>query len=103
VSYQVTVLYHRPDDPAAFDQYYDEVHIPIAKKIPGLQGYTVTRPVPDESGQPAYHLVAALTFESQESMAGALASEEARAAVADIPNFATGGVTMLSGPVQTVS
>jgi uncharacterized protein (TIGR02118 family) len=102
MTYQLTVLYHQPDDAAAFDRYYDETHIPLATTLPGLQGYTVTRAVPDESGGPAYHLVAALTFESQEAMAGALSSEEGQAAVADVANFATGGVTILSGPVQTV-
>ena len=103
MSYQLTVLYNRPDDPAAFDRYYDDVHIPIATKLPGLRGYTVTRPVPDENGDTAYHLVAVLTFGSQEEMAGALSSEEGQAAVADVANFATGGVTMLSGPVQVVT
>ena len=98
--YQVTVLYHQPDDPAAFDRHYDDVHVPLASKIPGLQGYTVSRPVPDENGLPAFHMVAVLTFASQEEMAGAMSSEEGQAAVADVANFASGGVTMLSGPVE---
>jgi uncharacterized protein (TIGR02118 family) len=102
MSFQVTVLYHQPDDPAAFDRYYEETHIPLAVKIPGLRSYTVSRPGPDENGPAAYHLVASLVFDSQEEMAGALASEEGRAAVADVANFATGGVKMLGGPVQTV-
>ena len=37
------VLYKTPVDPAAFDAYYFETHIPIAKKIPGLTKYTVSR------------------------------------------------------------
>lgn len=102
MTYQVTVLYNRPDDPAAFDRYYDDVHVAIGSKIPGLQSYTVSRPGPDENGEPAYHLIATLKFETQEAMAGALSSEEGQAAVADIPNFATGGAKMLSGPVTTI-
>ena len=102
MSFQVTVLYHQPTDPAAFDRYYEETHIPLALKIPGLRSYTVSRPGPDENGAPAYHLVACLTFDSQEELAGALASEDGSAVMADVANFATGGVTMLGGPVQTV-
>ena len=102
MTFQLTVLYNRPDDTAAFDRYYDDVHIPIATKIPGLQGYTVARPGPDENGQPAYHMIATLTFASQEALAGALSSAEGQAAAADIVNFATGGATMLSGPAQVV-
>jgi uncharacterized protein (TIGR02118 family) len=102
MAFQVTVLYHRPDDPAAFDRYYDEVHIPLASRLPGLRSYTVSRPGPDENGAPAYHLVATLVFESQEELAGALSSEEGRATMADLDNFATAGVTMLAGTAQAV-
>jgi len=40
------------------------------------------------------HLVAELSFPSQEAMGAALTSPEAQAATGDVPNFATGGVTM---------
>ena len=52
MSFQVTVLYHQPDDRAAFDRYYEETHIPLATKIPGLRSYTVSRPGPDKNGDP---------------------------------------------------
>ena len=32
---RLTVLYGHPDDPAAFDKYYEEVHLPLAKKMQG--------------------------------------------------------------------
>ena len=98
----MNVLYHQPDDPAAFDRYYDETHVPLATKIPGVRSCTVSRPGADENGAPAYHLVATLVFDSQEEMAGGMASEEGQAAVADLANFATGGVTILGGPMQVV-
>src|ERR1035438_5248185 len=34
---QVLVLYNTPAEPAAFDRYYHEKHIPLARKIPGLR------------------------------------------------------------------
>src|SRR5262249_14558773 len=39
--HRLTVLYGHPRDPVAFDGYYNEVHIPIAKKMKGLKGWTV--------------------------------------------------------------
>ena len=36
------VMYRTPQDAAAFDKYYFEKHVPLAKKIPGLKKYSVT-------------------------------------------------------------
>ncbi len=33
---RLQVLYHHPKDPVAFDRYYYQVHLPIAKKISGF-------------------------------------------------------------------
>jgi uncharacterized protein (TIGR02118 family) len=48
---------------------------------------------PDGS-QPPYYLIAELSFPSQEALGASQSSPEAQAAAADVPNFATGGVTM---------
>jgi uncharacterized protein (TIGR02118 family) len=100
--YQVTVLYNHPEDAAAFDKHYREVHIPLAKKIPGLQGYYVNwcEPSPDGS-KPPYHLIAMLIGESKESLLSGLGSPEGQAANGDVPNFATGGVQLVFGDVDS--
>ena len=36
-------LYHQPTDTAAFDSYYAGTHAPLAKKVPGLRSYTVSK------------------------------------------------------------
>jgi uncharacterized protein (TIGR02118 family) len=96
--FQLTALYNPPADPAAFDKHYDEVHAGLATKLPGLQRYTVTRPGPDPEGNPpAYHLVAVLEWESASAFQEAIGSEQGQAALADLPNFAGAGMTMLSG------
>jgi uncharacterized protein (TIGR02118 family) len=92
---QILVLYNTPADAAAFDQYYRGTHIPIAKKIPGLRAYSVSNgPVQALSGSAPY-FVATLTFDSMGDLNAALASPEGRAAAADLPNFASGGATLL--------
>lgn len=36
------VLYPEPDDAVAFDHHYFDIHVPLAKKLPGLRNYTVS-------------------------------------------------------------
>ena len=92
---QVLVLYNTPADSAAFDHYYENTHIPIAKQIPGLLSYTVSAgPVQALAGTAPY-LVAALQFNSMADVQAALASPQGQAAAGDLPNFASGGATLL--------
>ena len=99
----LTVLYGVPDDVEAFDSYYEETHLPLTMKIRQITGYTVQRPQPGPDGTPPeYHLVACLYAESAQSLARGLSSPAGRAMTADLPNFATGGATMLIGDVEAV-
>ena len=92
---QVLVLYNTPADPAAFNRYYHQTHIPLALKIPGLRSYLISDgPVQALSGSAPY-LVANLSFDSMADLSAALASPEGQAAAADLPNFASGGATLL--------
>ena len=90
----LTVCYGHPADPAAFDSYYASTHRPLAEKIPGLVSFTARHCDSLDGSQPPYYLLAELSFPSQEAMGAAPGSPEAQAATADVPNFATGGVTI---------
>lgn len=90
------VLYNKPADPAAFDRYYHEVHIPIANKIPGLRSCEISDgPVAALAGGSTPHLVAVLKFDSMADLNAALVSPEGQDAAADLANFASGGATLL--------
>jgi uncharacterized protein (TIGR02118 family) len=90
---QILVLYKTPKDPAAFDRYYVETHIPIAKKMPGLRNYEISQAqVTGMAGPSGIHLVATLTFDNMAAINAALGSAEGKTTAADVPNFATGGV-----------
>jgi uncharacterized protein (TIGR02118 family) len=92
----VVVMYKTPKDAAAFDKYYAETHIPIAKKMPGLRKFEVSRgPVGTPAGPSAFHLIATLYFDSMAEIQAAFGSAEGKAAAADVPKFATGGADML--------
>jgi uncharacterized protein (TIGR02118 family) len=90
------VLYKTPTDAAAFDKYYAETHIPLAKKIPGLRSYKVSKgAVASPAGASGVHLVATLDFDSMADLQKGLGSAEGGAAAGDLPNFATGGADLL--------
>jgi uncharacterized protein (TIGR02118 family) len=90
---RLVVMYKTPTDPKAFDEHYSELHIPIAQRIPGLRKYEISRgPVMTPDGASAYHLVAMLKFDDMAALQQGLASPEGHAAVADVQNFATGGI-----------
>ncbi len=93
---QLVVLYKTPKDPAAFDKHYAQKHVQIAKKIPGLRKYEISQgPVATPAGPSGYHLVALLHFDNLAAIQDAFGSPEGQAAVADVQNFATGGVDIL--------
>jgi uncharacterized protein (TIGR02118 family) len=82
------VLYDKPDDPGVFDRHYREVHIPLAKKLPGLRRYTVSRDAGRVRGGQPYYLVAELDWDDMDSLRSAFASPEGQATAADVPKFA---------------
>lgn len=93
---RLTVLYGHPDDPAAFDQYYHETHIPLARKIKGLKGWTIGKCDSIAPGEePPYYLIVGLYADSRNAMDAILESPEGQAAVADLANFATGGAKFI--------
>ncbi len=97
---QLTALYGHPQDPAAFDRYYRETHAPLAKTLPGLKGYTANKPTPlNPQEQSPYYLIADLYFDDMGALQAALQSHAGQAAAGDLPNFATGGVTLVVGEV----
>ena len=100
---KLTVFYGQPQDPSAFDRYYQEAHIPIARKLPGLKGYTTDKPMaltPQEKSP--YYMIASLYWDNMQALQDALQSPEGQAATADLQNFATGGAAFLVGELQVV-
>lgn len=93
---ELVVLYKTPKDAAAFDKHYAETHIPLAKKLPGLTKYAVSKgPVGSPAGDSGVHLVAILSFNSVADIQAAFGTPEGKAAAGDLPKFASGGADML--------
>jgi uncharacterized protein (TIGR02118 family) len=89
---RLLVMYKTPQDASAFDRYYFQKHVPVARKIPGLRKYEVSQgAVATPAGASGYHLVAILHFDDVAAIQAGVGSPEGKAAVADLQNFATGG------------
>lgn len=94
---QILVMYKQPTDSAHFDQYYADVHTPLAKQIPGLKSLVIGRSPTSVTDEPSpYYLIAELTFDSMESLGAGMGSAQGKATAADLENFASGGVVILT-------
>jgi uncharacterized protein (TIGR02118 family) len=98
---KLAVLYGHPLNTDEFESYYVRTHLPLAAKMPGVARLELTKflAAPD-GGKPAFYRMAELYFATDAQMQATLGSPEGQAAVADLGNFATGGVTLVIGTVQ---
>jgi uncharacterized protein (TIGR02118 family) len=97
--HKLLVLYGHPKDETHFRDYYVNKHIPLASKIPGVKKANFSFDVVAfGSAKAPYFCIFEAEFESAEAMGAGFASPEGQATAADVPNYATGGVTMLHFP-----
>jgi uncharacterized protein (TIGR02118 family) len=98
---KLTVLYGHPTSADAFEKYYKATHMPLVAKMKGVARTELTKFVgaPD-GGKPAFYRMAELYFANQAEMEKTLGSAEGQATVGDLPNFASGGVTVVVGAVE---
>jgi uncharacterized protein (TIGR02118 family) len=81
---RMVVIYRTPKDVTAFDRHYFDIHVPLAKKIPGLRKYEVSDgPIATPIGAPNIHRIGTLYFDDLAAIERAFVSPEGRAAGAD--------------------
>lgn len=97
---KLIALYKTPNDQAAFDSHYENVHTPFVKKIPGLRKLEVARITGAPIGEAQHCLIAEMYFDDQESMQKSLASPEGKATARDLASFAGNTVTMFYAEVK---
>ena len=86
---QMIVIYRTPKNVEAFDRHYFEIHVPLAKKIPGLRKYEVSEgPIATPLGTSNVHRIGTLYFDNLAAIETAFGSAEGRAAGTDRRLFA---------------
>ena len=94
--YKFFALYEKPEDVPAFLEHYENVHAPLARKVPGLKKLVVNRITGNAFGGDApYFLIAEMQFETRQDFDVAMNSDENRAAGKDAMQFAKGLITAL--------
>jgi uncharacterized protein (TIGR02118 family) len=92
---RLIAIYGTPKDTAAFDAYYFETHVPLAKSIPGLTRYEVSvGAVATPASSRRVHLVATMHFATLDALHAAMRSPAGRAVARDLVKFASGGVEL---------
>lgn len=86
--YQLIALFRQPADATAFDRAYWEIHVPLAKKIPGVISLDVSKTVPGKDGPAKYYQMAVLSFRDREAFKTAMKSPENAEAGANLTTFA---------------
>ena len=93
--------FQQPADATVLDDYYFNKHVPLAKIIPGLRSYEVTRgDVMGMAGKHGGYLIAILEFDSMAAIQAAMASSQGQATAADLTNFAGAGVDIMIGETR---
>jgi uncharacterized protein (TIGR02118 family) len=98
--HKLVVLYPPPADPEAFKEYYENTHVPLTAKIPGLRAMRYSVDVAATDGASPYFAIWEGEFDDADAMGVALGSPEAQAVQADVPNYATDGAIVLHYPIQ---
>jgi uncharacterized protein (TIGR02118 family) len=98
--HRLLVLYNEPKDPAHFRKHYVEIHVPLAHKLPGLKAASYSFDAKPLGPGKAPFCVFEADFESEAALMSALGSNDGKAVAGDVPNYASGGVTMVHFPVK---
>lgn len=86
---KMTVIYTTPKDKEFFEKHYFEVHVPLAKQLPGLQKYEINEgPVVSLTGHKDVYRVANLYFDSLEVMMESFKSDIGQQCAVDRRIFA---------------
>ena len=99
--HKIVVLYPPQPDPEAFKAYYAGVHIPLARKLPGLLALRYSFDVRGVGGEAAYFCVFEAEFRDGAALGAAMGSPEGQAVAADVPNFARNPPTLIHYPVES--
>ncbi|WP_158675662.1 nitroreductase/quinone reductase family protein [Nocardia stercoris] len=93
------VMYDTPSDIEAFERHYREVHIPLARQLPGLRRYTTSHNMTPVIGEP-YYLVAMLDWDDLDALGAAFGSDIGKQTAEDVTENLVRYTTMRSMILQ---
>ena len=92
---KLVVLYAQPDNTEEFNQHYHDVHVPLVRKLPGLDRFeTGLFGTALDGGDLPFHRIAELYFADDAALGAAFGSPEGQATAADYQTLAPPGSRM---------
>jgi uncharacterized protein (TIGR02118 family) len=88
--YRAPALYPMPEDPRAFREHYETVHIPLVLKLAGVRAMRYGFDLTSAQGESPYFAVFEVEWDDSETMAASLSSPEGQAVAADMAPYVTG-------------
>jgi uncharacterized protein (TIGR02118 family) len=89
---KLVVMYTQPADPAAFDEHYFGVHMPLVQAIPGLERTETGKVVAAaDGGEQTYYRITNLYYPDLETLQAGSGSAEGGTAAADFQKIAPPG------------
>ena len=92
---KLIAIYRKPEDEAAFNMHYENVHSPLVKEVPGLKSLTVNRVEKHLFGADQPYMIVEMAFADQAAFDLAMSSEENKATGKDVMAFAKDIVSLM--------
>ena len=97
---KLIALYHHPENTDRFRKHVEQIHLPLVARFPGLRAMRHGFGVGSSTEVSPYYAIVECEFDDEAAMNRALSSPEGAAAAADVPNYATAGVTILTVAIE---
>lgn len=65
--FKLVTLYRRVDDEISLDNFFNDVHLPLAESLPGLRKRELARVMSKPGGESRFYLMFELYFDSEEA------------------------------------
>ena len=97
---KLVALFKKPPDTVSFEEHYENIHIPLIRKTPGMKRLEISKVTGAPMTSPQYYRVAEMYFENQKEMNAAMMSPEGIAAAKDLLSFAKDFVQMFFADIE---
>jgi uncharacterized protein (TIGR02118 family) len=98
---KITISFADPEDPDAFVSHYVGTHVPLVNALPGPRAFERGPALTNFAGSPAdAYWVISMTFDDEDAMHAAFASDAGQATIADMPNYRAGSMTSVVSEVR---
>lgn len=85
---KMIALFKRPENVEAFMEHYENVHLPMIRKMPGLLKLEVNSMIDLRGGVADPFLMAEMYFENRDALMASMKSPEGKAGGKDLQEFA---------------